>query len=713
MTGLALTQEVQAIAWRIFGSAESPRSDRPPYDRELIKGIIEKHGAPTDPVRVASEIHGWFESVGDQQILKSDLRGPVASLILDGIEADRSEIAIWAISSIDSELAARLIGSRWTPEEIDSFREATLATLAPLCARDGILDPDRYIRFGGQDSVNIETLKETVVRDGRLVTYWRLDTHGFALAHQGLQPAVGNLIDLVVDLQSEQTEAFIDRLDHPAIQVRAARRGIGAIRRTDHRRTLQWIAENSCDALIALAILHSLDTVNLLDRELHFADRADEDWYVRSTDLHHPDAESDAAAADLLTDLVHCLSKLDPLACVRWIGELLSHAPSVLHPHHRQEMPPRVEQLETACTQVLARLARQAWSVEFLAELRAGLRFTTSPTWTRHIAATAWELRDVDPARATEIARATLDEHERHVAAEMEARHFFLHLGNWQDREWFRGLGVALALSRDELDPPGWVSAQCRKLPLSVWDAEENYESFIAADRAVHHWFFIVLDAIQCLIALGRIVEPLAVRTLAEMLWTHCHFVGQYLHGDVASSDVAEYAARLAVEAGKPNDSWLLDQARHPGVGARALWGLIDQRKLHGSGDDASDPHYVEALTEELVRIASNRFGGGGGFGLEALDYWGRLWLLLRAANEAEQTALAIIAFPLRNQDRTYKILALKLLAFAANERETSPASADCIALLYGQIWSGFTPDDERAERQEIDGFLQGAGFRT
>ena len=425
MTTLALTTEAKAIIWRIFGSAESPWNDRPPYDHERIKGITENHASSTDPVRVTSVIRGWFETIGDQQFLKSDMREPVASLILEGIQADRSATAVWAISSIEPELAAKLIRSRWTQEDIDSFTEAALVTLESLCARDVVLDSNCHLRFAGQDSVNRETLEGTVLRQGRLVTYWGLDTHGFELVHQGLYPAIGNLIHLMVDLRPEQIESVVERLDHPAIQVRAARRGIDAIRRSDHRKSLQWIAESSCDALIALAILHTLDTVNLLDRELRFANRVDEDWYTRSTELHHSEADFDGAATDLLTGLVHRLSVLDPPACVRWIGELLSHAPSVLHAQDPHGMPRRIEQLEMACTQLLARLFRQARSVELLGELRAGLCLTTSPTWTRHMAEIAWELRDVDRACATEIARATLDEHERHVAAEMEAKHFF------------------------------------------------------------------------------------------------------------------------------------------------------------------------------------------------------------------------------------------------------------------------------------------------
>ena len=73
---------------------------------------------------------------------------------------------------------------------------------------------------------------------------------------------------------------------------------------------------------------------------------------------------------------------------------------------------------------------------------------------------------------------------------------------------------------------------------------------------------------------------------------------------------------------------------------------------------------------------------------------------------------MAIVGFHLRNQDRAYKILALKLLAFAGCDGNASPTVAGCIALLYGQLWSGFTPIEERAERQEIDDFLRGTPFR-
>ena len=53
---------------------------------------------------------------------------------------------------------------------------------------------------------------------------------------------------------------------------------------------------------------------------------------------------------------------------------------------------------------------------------------------------------------------------------------------------------------------------------------------------------------------------------------------------------------------------------------------------------------------------------------------------------------MAISSFPLRADDRAYKITALKLLAMAASDRAPSPALADFAASLYRQLWPGFTP---------------------
>ncbi len=70
----------------------------------------------------------------------------------------------------------------------------------------------------------------------------------------------------------------------------------------------------------------------------------------------------------------------------------------------------------------------------------------------------------------------------------------------------------------EELDLPSWGSAQCQELPLSVWDAEENYKAFSTSDRAVQHWFLVAFHAIPVLKELGHTIDPVMVRTLAETL---------------------------------------------------------------------------------------------------------------------------------------------------------------------------------------------------
>ena len=244
-------------------------------------------------------------------------------------------------------------------------------------------------------------------------------------------------------------------------------------------------------------------------------------------------------------------------------------------------------------------------------------------------------------------------------------------------------------------------------MPLSVWDAEEDYTAFSSADRVVQHRFLVALHAIPILKELGRPADPAAVLALAETLWAHCSFAANHLEGGADASIAAEYAARYAVEYGAPSDAWLLDRVRDLRLPPRSLWGLIDQRNKkinRAGGNDAADDDFV---VDELARIAADRFGDRSEFNLQALHFWGLLWLLLGATDEAEKTATAILAFPLRPHERAYKILALKLLATAAVSRSLSPTPAEFTASVYRQLWPGYTPHEERSDRQHIDEMLE------
>lgn len=708
---ISLPDSAKAVIWRIFGSGESPLKGQSTY--ELIEPIIRKYVISSiEQNRAITEIRGWFESHGDRRLLKSELIEPVAALILEEIRTEYGRIAIWAVGSIDVDLAVRLIRCRWSSQEINSLVEATLTVLKKLCDQDQILDVARCPGFTAQDSVKAKIPKDSIKREGRLETFRHLDNHGFELVDRGIYPAVGNLIELVIELRPKQFETLIEELDHPVIQARAANRMIAADLSLNHRQTLEWITRDSCDALVALAIVHTLNTVNKLDEDLRYADQMGKmgmgiDRYRWRTELCLPQDDLDAAAATLLKDLVDRLAVLDPLVCVRWVGEVLSNAPYGLNQRGGHEKPPRIEQLERACTKLLSRLVCQSWSDNLLDELRAGLCLTPRTTWTRHIADVAWLIREDDSARAAEIAQVAFDLHGQHIAKQLEQNRLFLDWSDWHQREWFSSLGIALVLSHGELDLPEWVSAQCRELPLSVWDTEENYEAFIYADQAAQHWFLVALHTIRVIKELGHTINPVSVRTLAEILWDHCHFAGQHLPSHPAASVASELAARFVVEFGEPNDAWLLDRVRHLGVEPLALWALLEQRSLKSSREGGTNAHYDEKITTEFIRAASEHFGDGGQFDLETLRFWGQLWLLLDAIDEAEQTAIAISAFLLKERDRVYKILILKLFALVASKRTLPLETEGYVEALYRQLWSGYTTSEELKDREQIDGLLK------
>ncbi len=703
----SLTEEAKAIIWRIFAEGAAPHTRRSAY--EAVEPIVRRHISSNDAELSIAAMHDWFESYGDRHWLKSDMRETVATMILDGLEAGSDEAQVWAIGSIDAEISTSVIPSRWSAGQIDTFFDHALCVLEKLANRNSLIDLSRLHRSLAPDA---ELTRQAIMREGRLETYQHLDSRGFDLVINALHPTVGNLLALLVALRPEGYASLVERLDHPVMQARAAHHMLAATLHSDHRAPLQWIDQGSCDGLIALAIVHTLNTVNRLDNDIRLADRTDPDRYPPSTELRPDQDDLDLAATGLLHGLVDRLALLGPPACVRWIGELLSSGTCMLNRQHGHEIPPRVTQLENACTELCIHLIQETRSDHLLPELIAGLRHAPSKSWTRHLAEIAWELRDKEPARAAELARTALEEHERQIAAELERDHVFLEWHDWDYREWIKCLGGALAISCKEIDLLHWVGTRCHALPLSVWDAEENYKAFSSADRVIQHRFLIVFHAIPILQLLGRPADPASVRALAETLWAHTAFAERHLHRHTGAPTAVEYAARYAIEYGAPGDAWLLEQARKPGLQARAIWALIDQRQQKTCREGGKVTSDEDFILPEFARICSNRFGNGGEFNLEALRYWGLLWLQLGAVNEAEKTATAILAFPLKTHDRIYKLLALKLFAQVAQSRPLSPALAKFPASLYRQLWSSYMPREELSDRQKIDEILEQSASR-
>ena len=197
---LPLPDDAKAVIWRIFGAGDSPLTKKSSFDLDLIEQIIGKYVSDSEERNCAiSEIRGWFESIGQRQWLKSDMRELVAILILDGIGTEWSDTAIWAIGSISSDLATQIIRSRWCAEEIDSFAEATLTILEKICMRKEILNAAGIVPYVGFESHKANIPRDSVQREGRIETFWYLDAHGFDLIHRALHPPAGNLIELVIN----------------------------------------------------------------------------------------------------------------------------------------------------------------------------------------------------------------------------------------------------------------------------------------------------------------------------------------------------------------------------------------------------------------------------------------------------------------------------------------------------------------------------------
>ncbi len=694
---VSLSPEARETVWRIFSAGAAPGARVSAFDN--IEPMIRRHVPPADQDRAIATIGDWFESGAHIRWLKPDRAELVADLVIEGVGPRRSEDAVWAIGSVGLDLSAARIKRRWAEGEIRTLVDAAVNALNRVEAR--VRHDDRST---GLENAESTSFRGAVSRDGVVAAFARLEEESLELVNQGLHPTVGNLIDLAVELSPEQAPELVSRLEAPTMQARAARRLAARTPAHDPGAIAGWITERSAEPAIALAIVHVLGAARKLDdsraprRDPPGAPAGKRD---SGEALEHlPDT-----VGNPILRLLERLAGLEPADCLRWIGELLNQASRALSASGGGQKPRLLTRIEDESTALAARLFCESESSHLLSHFQLGLLPGRGRHWVRHQMAIARGIRESAPGRAEELARATLDEHRRQLAEQRDGHYLAPDWASWTDREWLEGLGAALALARKDLDLRAWVADECRDLPLSVWDAEEDPEGFAMAEQMAQHWFLVALLAIPQRREFSRPLEPPVVRALAEAVWAHCRFCRQHLQTHPEASVAAELAARYAMQYGRGNDQWLLDQARGEGVGPGALRVLLEQRRSSSQQlvEDGSD--LDDMIVAELVRIALGRFDDGGQFDLEALRDWGRLWLSLGAVDQAERTALAIVSFPLRSADRKARILALKLLGLVVRHRKPRHGVAEYVVPLYNQLWPVFavTPNRERKDREEIE----------
>ena len=692
---ISLSPEAKSAIWRIFGPGEDLSKKKSSYD--LIEPVLRKSKVlPANLNSDIQEIRSWFDTAQNNYWLKHEWHEPVAKLIIPEIKSKinnkQKEIAVWAAGAISAKLSLPIIRSNWSSTEVNLFVEVAISVLEKACHRDLVINADKLYSPGNHKSGVFRIPKSTIVWEGEgiLRTFIRLERCGFELVHRGVYPIVLNLIHLIIHLRSDYFQKVIKRFDHPVIQIYVAYHKVAVEKQISHclnlesMEALEWITQESCDSVIALAIVSVLNAVKSL---------------------------GDTDSNTLLQKLVSRLSDhLSPQLCTRWIGELLSGAPYILDFRDRL-VPPAMEHLEESCTKLLARLIDQIEWKDFFRELCAGLRLTPRNTWTRHLAALAWEIRDEDPAMARIVAQAMIDQYEQQIEKELQKDKMYIYWEDYHYRAWIRGIGVCLALAEPSLDLLNWIVEHCRQLPLSVWDAEENYQAFSTASRAVQHWFLVRLDAVETLHLLKQPSDPQTIQKIVDLLWNHCHFAKQYLVDNSVNSIASEIAARLAVEAA-PDDAWLLGIARHPGAGSLVLWAMLHERRRIANHSVETCTHVDDSFEEQVKIIAQQKFHDDTLPDFESVWYWAQIWLLLEAANEAEHTAIALTTFPSRQNDRPTNILVLKLLALASTRNQLSATITNFFQSIYRRTWQYPTLDEEQADREMVDRCLRQSSIR-
>ena len=692
----SLPSEVRAIVWRIFGAGESLPKGKPAYD--LIQPIVKKHTSFGNSDWIIKEIQNWFEFQENRAYFKEEKRGDVAEMIVDGVKNEYSECAIWAIAWIGNDIAASMIQLNWIPSEIDEFVECALGLLETLAKKDMIIDPGHFIHLPAEEIENARVPRKSIFSD-----YGQIDIfHKISCNHiYGQHRPVRNLVALVVELRPDRFKSLVELIDHPMVQALAAHCMVEISAHGSHRTPLQWIYRGACDALIALGILYTLRVVEHLDKDFQASQRSGSEYIRWYTELRWPEDDLKSAATAMISNLAAQLNLLDPLECVRWVGELLSHAPCVFHSQGGQEdISNRIKEIEDVFIDVVAPLVSAGDLLKLVKKFHTALCLPPWNNWTRHLAMVARKVFDMIPEKAEEIGRMVLQIHEQQILENLETDYQYLNRSKLEQS--IEGLAISLALSEEQLDLVQWLTTKCHDLPLRVWDAEENPSMFNDSDIIAKHWFRVALKAVEVRKELGHTIVPSEIREIAEILWEHCHFTGQYTDIMIEFSEEVELAAQTVIRFGDPSGTWLLKHANNPKLGPRALWALIAQSQREGGMQKINAR--AEEVRSEIVQIATDHFKTGAQFTFEALQWWARIWILLDAIGPAQRTAKLLLEFPSELLGRSQKLLVLKLLVLVlSKKRELDSKLVPYPAWLYTELWpSSHTERGERKEREAI-----------
>ena len=685
---IQLSVVAQHAIWRIFGNGLAPLKQSTCLD--LVEPIIQKQLRKTNEAdRAIAEIRSWFDPDGGPNQLRPDMSEPVAEIIIDGIREalsattgiENHDTAFWAMGSIRSDLSAPIMRSSWSPEQIDTFAAYALDILESLHERGNIIDPKHIV---GPDIRGATAHPQEMGHDDPLRNF-QVGPDTAYQAYWLMYPGIPSVVDLLLELKPEILPELVDKIQNRLLQSFAASCLAGIRATSDYRQPLNWITDTSSTALIALAILHTLEIVS--EREI--ASRT----LRNSGTAVNVDSE---AVSDPIADIVASLAALGPARSTWWAFELLNH--TSFGPDQKRVT---AEHVEERCTELLNDNVLNHWSDEVTNELEDGLRRARLEPRGKPLADIAWRMRDAQLEKASQISGLILDEHERRMATALEDNEHFPYLaGRWNYQDWLTALGAAVVMHHNDLDPLDWAMNKCKALPLSAWDADEEGGVFRVADRVARTQMTVGLYAVQLLTDAGRVLDSGKLRTFAEKVWAHADFVRKYCDLLIEDSVTTEFAARVAAGFGEPDQTWVLQQANSAAVDPQSLWTLLDQIKRQ---DDAA---IHDDTSEEIRKIASHRYINSVEASPQSAPHLANLWVLLDAPQEAAKTAQVLLTYHPSHGDRAHAIPTLKMLAFAESRGGLANDLVESSRSLYANLWGNHTPREEVHAQQEIDAFL-------
>jgi hypothetical protein len=442
--------------------------------------------------------------------------------------------------------------------------------------------------------------------------------------HRGLTAAVAQILSLLPLLSEQQAFSLLKTTSHPLIELYLSNKLV-EFRRRQGLKIINFISESSHVLLTSIAILKTFDEVQKIKHEIE-ARNSNEPYHLNKMYEGLSVKALEEKASKQKSELIQNIEKLDPEKSIILASEIIANCEFIFHARPNTRDEESIE-IENEYPKLIANQLLKSESFN-LEEIKRHLLSGARDSKLRFLWHIGSHLSKENPKRK-ELLYSLLNAYSENIQ-NLESHKFHSFFHDWDFIEHINDMGrVIFELDEaNNFNSVEFYNNLFEKLPVSIWDFEEDYALFL---EGIRHFFHL---AIVFSIASEKIRDGnLLIHRIREDFLGIWEFYGDSSFVDEVYPDLLIKNIYFLTQRNSEQEaeSFLVQILKYDYVPKTALKTIIENEKIQGEVLKVSLGTLINKFEFDLSRNNTN-----------ALIWWKDAWKELNLVDNEYLAAKAI-----------------------------------------------------------------------